>query len=281
MKRKTLQMLKGIDKNVARTELIVKCLAHEIGKTVGKQKRGRRRMNLQYVAAGILYQLKFGIGWAHLPSEFGNGKTIYGWFRIFTQHQIGTQMWQQILKHLELTGKLRLSNITIDGSLVQMMNGGDLAVANPRNHNKKSLNRSILVDSNGKILYSYLMHGTAHDSRAFIPLFNQVCSALNAGFCMHGDKAFDAFTIRYLISWLGGKACIPARNHGYTAKYKSEKDSKRWKVERTNAWISQFKSMKLIFVRLTECIEQFLSLTYAIICSRFLSIKQLKLAIRS
>lgn len=281
MKHRTLLMLKGIDKKLARTELIVKCLAYEIGKIVGKQKRGRKRMNLQYVAAGILYQLKFGTGWEHLPSEFGNGKTIYGWFRIVTRHQIGTHLWQQILGHLESAGKLHLANIIIDGSLVQMMNGGNLAIANPRNHNKKSLNRSIIVDSNGKIIGSYLMHGTAHDSRAFVPLFNQVSSRLNVGFCAHGDKAFDALSIRYLISSHGGKAHIPVRNHWFVVPYKTGKDSKRWKVERTNAWISQFKSTKLIFARLTESIEQFFHLLYLIICSRFLSIRQLKIATRS
>jgi transposase len=277
MKQETLQMLKGIDKNLEKIQALVKCLAKEIENKVGRQTRGRSRMNLQLAVAGILYYTKFRCGWAHIPPCFGNGKTIYGWFRIMVAHEITWSAWQELVRMLERKKKLQLANLSIDGSLVQMTNGGKLAICNPRNHGKKSLNRAILIDGKGVVISTDIAHGTQHDSKFGKPLIRKAKKTitLKNNFWLHGDKAFDSFDLRLFVARLGGYAFIPPRNHGFMIPYHPVKDSRRWKVERSHSWVNRFLAAKLVSLRLTECIKQLFYLVYTVICSRFLPLRDL------
>jgi transposase len=271
MKQETLQMLRGIDKNVEKVRILVKYLAKEIESKVGKQTRGRDRMNLESAVAGMLYYARFRCGWDHIPPCFGNGKTIYGWFRVLSANHIALSAWQKIIKQLAEKKKLQLANLSIDGSLEQMINGGKLAVYNPRNHGKKSLNRSIIIDGKGIVISACVAHGTRHDSKLAKPLLCKAKRLLhNKRFVLHGDKAYDCIEFRVFVARMGGYAFIPQRNIGYTIPYRPVKDFRRWKVERTNGWINRFLAAKLISLRLTKCIEQLFYLIYSIICSRFL-----------
>ena len=274
MKQEALQMLKGIDKNLDKIQTLVKYLAKELENKVGKQVKGRSRMNLELAVAGILYYARYKCGWAYIPPCFGNGKTIYGWFRIMVDCQIMFQLWQKLIKTLEQNEKLQLANLSIDGSLVQMTNGGKLAVCNPRNHGKKSLNRGILIDGRGIVISTDVSHGTMHDSKFGKPLLYQAQKTvtLKKKFLLHGDKAFDSLDLHLFVARAGGYAFIPPRNHGFMIPYRPVKDSRRWKVERSHSWINRFLAAKLVSLRLTECIKQLFYLIYAIICSRFLSL---------
>jgi transposase len=279
MKQKTLQMLKGIDKNVEKVRILVKYFAKEIELKVGKQTRGRNRMNFELAVAGMLYYARFRCGW---DPCFGNGKTIYGWFRVLTANCIAFSTWQKIIKQLSKKKKLQLANLSIDGSLEQMVNGGKLAICNPRNHGKKSLNRSIIVDGKGVVISACVAHGTRHDLKLAKPLLYKAKKLLHfKRFVLHGDKAYDCIVLRVFVARIGGYAFIPPCNVGYAIPYRPVKDSRRWKVERTNGWINRFLAAKLISLRLTKCIEQLFCPSYSIICSRFLSLRHLADCFRS
>lgn len=75
------------------------------------------------------------------------------------------------------------------------------------------------------------------------------------------DKAYDSQDLRAVLKWLGIEPQIPKRGD----------DSRglgliRWVVERTIAWLHQFKRLRVRYDRRDEIHDAFTSLAQAMIC---------------
>ncbi len=64
---------------------------------------GRKRIDDRKVLSGILFVLKTGIGWEHLPQEMGCGSGMTCWRRLHEWQKAG--VWQRL--HEVLLAKLR------------------------------------------------------------------------------------------------------------------------------------------------------------------------------
>ena len=280
MKREALQMLTFNSQDAEKAECVVESLAKTIRKKLGRQRCGRPRANLCFVICGIIFYARYNCGWEHIPSIFGKGKTLYGWFRRLVKIGFFLSVWMEILRLLQQTGRVNFKRLKVDGSLVQASGGGALAVSTPRNHNKRSLNRGVAVEGNGVPIALKIVPGSTHDSQFFAPLFASavVNTELQPGFYLHADKGFDALWIRMIISNAGGHAQIPVRNHGFTIPYRQGKDSFRWQIEQSHSWTNRFRALKNIFSSRPDCIYELHHLVFALICSRKLRCCDLKRA---
>jgi transposase len=74
---------------------------------------GRKRIDDRRVLSGILFVLKTGIPWEHLPQELGCGSGMTCWRRLHEWQQAG--VWQRL--HEVLLAKLRAAD-RIDWSRV-------------------------------------------------------------------------------------------------------------------------------------------------------------------
>lgn len=84
--------------------------------------------------------------------------------------------------------------------------------------------------------------------------------------CVLGDRGYDAESIR---QGLRDRRIIP-----FLAKRNTENGSGlgrwRWVVERTFAWLNQFRRLRVRYEKRVDIHEAFLSLGCALICWRFL-----------
>lgn len=258
-------------------DAIIKLVVYEVEKIVGKQRRGRPRMQLRYAVAGIIYNMRFSLGWENIPIVFGNGKTIYGWYRIMVKNNIGESLWNNVLNELAQRKKINLRRLIIDGCLLQTIGGCKLAIRNFRNHNKRTINRMAICDCNGVCVAMRIIKGTAHESKFCLPMFKKLRRHLPIPkkFNFHGDKAYDSAEIRIFLSKAGGIVNIPQRNHGYTAPYRLGRDSYRNRVERMHARINSFKAAKIITAKAVRSIYTTLNLINFVISAQFLSAKTL------
>lgn len=86
---------------------------------------GRKRIPDRQVLAGILFVLRTGIPWEHLPQEMGCGSGVTCWRRLKQWHEQG--VWQRL--HELLLAKLReadqidWSRAAIDSSQVRAVGG--------------------------------------------------------------------------------------------------------------------------------------------------------------
>jgi len=280
MKQNVLRMLKCIDKNQKRIKMMVQIITQVANQAIGKQKCGRKRMKLTYAIAGMIYYMHSSISWEELPSDFGNYKTIYGWYRRLTKLTIFKDSFEKAVKELIKSKKLSLKCILIDGSLATIMSGGRLARRNPRNHNKNTINRMIAVNGKGIPLALQIEPGTAHDSQFLKPLLSKINDmyGLPKKFSVHADKGFDSIENRMAISNYQGQASIPVRNHGNAPDVHCPrlKDKIRWKVERSIAWFNGFRRLHVVFARCMDSLLQLYYLAALMIVSRKFNLKTLK-----
>ena len=85
--------------------------------------------------------------------------------------------------------------------------------------------------------------------------------------CLHGDKGYDSDAHR---AWLRQRRINPVLGRRRTP-HGSGLGRYRWVVERTLAWLHQFKRLRTRYERRADIHQAFLSLGCALICWRFVS----------
>lgn len=94
---------------------------------------GRKRIPDRACLAGILFVLRTGIQWEHLPREFGCcGMTC--WRRLDEWHKAG--VWQKVhevlLAKLHAAGQIEWSRAVVDSSSVRAVGGATRRAQTPR-----------------------------------------------------------------------------------------------------------------------------------------------------
>ena len=87
--------------------------------------RGRRRLPDRQALEGILFVLRTGIAWRHLPLElgFGSGSTCYRRLDEWQQAGVWQRLHALLLAELRTVGEIEWSRAVVDSSHVQAKEG--------------------------------------------------------------------------------------------------------------------------------------------------------------
>lgn len=87
---------------------------------------GRKPIDHRKALSAILFILKTGLPWEHLPQELGWGSGMTAWRRLHAWQKRG--VWQRIhealLAHLQHADQLDWSRAVVDSSSVRAVHGG-------------------------------------------------------------------------------------------------------------------------------------------------------------
>jgi transposase len=83
--------------------------------------------------------------------------------------------------------------------------------------------------------------------------------------CVLGDRGYDAKSIRQGLRDRGIQPLLAMRNTGHG----SGLGRSRWVVERTFAWLNQFRRLRVRYEKRADIHEAFLALGCILICWRF------------
>lgn len=87
---------------------------------------GRKPIDNRRVLSAILFVLKTGLPWEHLPQELGWGSGMTAWRRLQAWQQQG--VWQKLhaalLAHLREADRIDWSRAIVDSSSVRAIHGG-------------------------------------------------------------------------------------------------------------------------------------------------------------
>ena len=138
---------------------------------------------------------------------------------------------------------LALENIPVDGCHTTAPCGGECSGPSPVDRRKGGLKRSTATDGNGIPLGAVVAPGNRHDSPLLDPTLAKLdrLGPLPEQATVHLDAAYG-----------------PDKG----------RKTKRWPVERTNAWGNQFFKIARCTERREEVIDAYLSLAHAIITLR-------------
>jgi len=94
---------------------------------------GRKGISDRAALTGILFVLKTGIGWEHLPKEMGCGSGMTCWRRLRDWQNAGVwdKIHQTLLNKLRKADKIDFSRAIVDSASVRAVLGGKKRVQTP------------------------------------------------------------------------------------------------------------------------------------------------------
>jgi len=221
----------------------------------------------------IAFVLVTGIAWAHLPRELGcSGRRRGGGCEIGRRPACGRQRTRRCssasTRLARSTGRRRWSM-----ALISALFKGALTGPSPVDRGRTGSKHHLLVDPAGIPLAISLTGGNRNDVTQLLPLVDGVGPVrgkigrprLRAE-SLIADRGYDHDKYRREL-WARGVKPIIARR---ATEHGSGLGKLRWVVERTFAWLHQFRRLRLRWERRPELHEAFMHLACAFICQRFL-----------
>lgn len=237
-------------------------------------RRGRPRIPDRAALAGILFVLKTGIPWHHLPLALGCGSGMTCWRRLRAWQQAGvwTALHRLLLDRLHADGQLDLKRASLDSATVAAPCGGEDTGRDPTNRGKLGCKRHLVVDGRGVPLGVVVSAANVHDSRMFESALDAVPGIRNGRrgrpqrrpLKLHADKGYDFQRCRSACWRRGIKPRIARRG----VESRSTLGRHRWVIERTLSWLNRFKRLKLRYERCVDVHLALLFLACALICLR-------------
>ena len=182
-------------------------------------------------------------------------------------------MWDLIhfalLDRLARNDQIDWSRAVVDSCSIRAVHGGDQTGPNPIDRAKRGSKRHLICDGRGVPLAVRLTTANRNDSQEALALVDAVPPLHGVRGrprqrpdCVLGDRGYDAAAIR---RGLRARHIVPLLARRRT-EHGSGLGRWRWVVERTFAWLSQFRHLRVRYDRRADIHEAFLSLGCALIC---------------
>ena len=213
------------------------------------------------ILRAILYKLRTGVQWKHLPMKQLFGKHSYSWssayyhFNKWSKSNAFVDLLRSVLSGHKREIDLSIANI--DGTHTISKKGGQ-AVGYQRRKKAKTSNSIIISDRNGQPLFcSEPISGNHHDlfkiekSVSKILNFIRSCDIPTKGLFLNADAGFDGAKLKRLCEREEITLNVD-RNKRNSSKAPDDDyfiDNKlynnRFVIEQSNAWMDAFKGLML------------------------------------
>lgn len=95
-------------------------------------KTGRPRGNWRSMLNGIIFRLRSGCQWNHLPKCFGDDSTIHRWFERWCQNGVFERIWAVLVEECDELGGVDWQWQSADGAMGKARFGGTRLAKTPR-----------------------------------------------------------------------------------------------------------------------------------------------------
>ena len=227
----------------------------------------RRRISDRIVFDKLIQVLRFGCSYEAIADTTCSATTIRDrrdeWIvlGVFAQlARIARESYDRIVG-------LLLDHLAVDGCITKAPGGGEVAGPSPVDRRKQGMKRSVLVEGYGIPLGRVLAGAQRHDSPLLDPTLDLLADLgpLPEDITVHLDAGYDSGKTRDTLAGRGLSGEIAHK--GEKAPIQA---SRRWHVERTNAWHNAFNRFQRCYERRERVIDAFFDLADAIITVRSL-----------
>ncbi|MFJ2095460.1 IS5 family transposase [Streptomyces sp. NPDC087901] len=222
---------------------------------------------------GIVYVLRKSVSWRDVPAELVGCSGVTAWRRLrdWTEAGVWPRLHEVLLAELRKEGLPEMDGASIDGSHVRALKGGPHTGPSPVDRARPGSKHHLIVDRHGTPLVVSLTSGNRHDVTQLMPLLDAIPRIRGLrGRPRHrprrlfADRGYDYDKYRRLVRARGITPKIARRGtpHG------SGLGKTRWVVERTFAWLHQFKRLRIRYEIRADLHLGLLQLACSIICLR-------------
>lgn len=240
---------------------------------------GRPRANDRRTLEGILYILITGCRWQDLPREYGAPTTVWRRLKWWGDAGIWERIWRTALVALDRQGQLDWSMAFLDGSFAPAKKGGDKVGLTKKGKGTKWM---LVVDGNGLPLGFHLDSASVAEVKLAEQTLDTIRVARPRG-CpkrrpqkLVADRGYDSRAFRAALRRRGIRMCIPPKRRPPTWKAKrgrpvvARKDAyrQRYTVERSFAWLGNFRRLLIRWEHLFSVYRSFFSVAVLLLCLR-------------
>ena len=86
---------------------------------------GRSRIDFRKAINGIIFRMRTGCQWNHLPKTFGDDSSVHRWFQTWVEDDIFVQLWAVLLEECDALGGVDWIWQAVDGCLGKARFGGE------------------------------------------------------------------------------------------------------------------------------------------------------------
>lgn len=224
---------------------------------------GRPREDGRKVLDAIIFRLRTGCQWNHIPRIFGDDSTIHRTFQRWQQAGLFERIWAMLIAECEELGTVDWQWQAADTVLGKARWGGDKIGPNPTDRAKNGSKRSLLTEASGGPLAIVVAPANVNDQF----LLDETISSIvverprpsklrEQHLCL--DKAYDNETGEQAVEKHGyvGHIRRKGEEHKKVQKSKGQR-ARRWVVERTIGWLSKCRG---VLVRYEKKSDNYLAL---------------------
>ncbi|WP_162869973.1 IS5 family transposase [Kitasatospora cineracea] len=222
---------------------------------------------------GIVYVLCKSVSWQDVPAERTGCSGITAWRRLrdWTEAGVWPRLHELLLAELRSAGLLEMDDCAIDGSHVRALKRGAHTGPSPVDRGRPGSKHHLIVDRHGTPLAVALTGGNRHDVTQLLPLLGAIPPVRGLRGRprrrprrLFADRGYDYDKYRRILRRRGITPKIARRGvaHG------SGLGKTRWVVERTFAWLHQFKRLRIRYEIRADLHLGLLQLACSIICLR-------------
>jgi putative transposase len=223
---------------------------------------GRKPLALRRVMNGIFYVNKTGCQWRMMPTDLGNGHTIYGYFRRWRRQGLWAQLMDTLRRReRQRQGRLPEPSACCADSQSIKTATQDEDVGFDGYKKIKGRKRHILVDILGLIVAVVVTAANTDDRHGLV--------ALVQGYCASGVKRLRKIWVDagYEAQWLADWVRSLKRTHKMDLEVVKHTGTgfqvvkHLWKVERTFAWLVNDRRHSRDYERLTVSSEAMIQIS--------------------
>jgi transposase len=201
---------------------------------------------------GLLFRLVTGCSWEDAEAALDrrvSDTTLRARRNEWVTAGVFDQLFQGALADFDRAGLLKVRHSSADGSLHKAPCGGPGSGANPTDRGKLGWKWVIIVDANGMPIGWVIAGANRQDSVLLADTIDSVPAKYRRKIrWLHLDRGFDNRNVRAQLDQRGlSDSCIARkRPRGKPdAQLPAPKfTGRRWPVERTNSWISNYGQMR-------------------------------------
>ena len=230
---------------------------------------GRPCADKRKVVAGIFWMLDNGAKWKDLPGRFGSKSTVHRWFQRWVTDGVFERILRAAGRVVEERNGYRLYECFIDGSFSKAKGGGD-GIGLTRVG--KGVKIMVLVDAHG--LPAAIDTASANHSENHLvqQLFDFMLPKAMPERVV-GDKAYDSDALDADLAARGIELIAPHRSNRLPKNKTQDgrplrRYKRRWTVERTIAWLHNFRRLCIRWERSSLLFQAFLHFSCTLLLLR-------------